>query len=62
MRPFPAWIKYVREAGLPTTLSEENADEGRLEELAAKCTMDGPVGGLEKLGKEDVVRILNLAR
>ncbi|MBS1482834.1 iron-containing alcohol dehydrogenase [Enterocloster citroniae] len=55
-------MKYVREAGLPTTLSEENADEGRLEELAAKCTMDGPVGGLEKLGKEDVVRILNLAR
>ena len=53
--------EFLRKIGLPTTLAEGNVDVCRLEELADRCTMDGPVGGLEKLYKEDVINILKLA-
>lgn len=62
MRTSLVRVEYAHETGLPATLSEENVDGGRLEELAAKYTIDGSVGGLEKPGKGDMVYILNLAR
>ncbi|HBM76126.1 MAG TPA: NADH-dependent alcohol dehydrogenase [Clostridiaceae bacterium] len=53
---------FFREIGLPTRLKDMNISDERFEEMAQKCTMSGPVGGLKKLYKEDVLNILNIAK
>lgn len=53
---------FLKEIGLPTKILNENFDDNVIEEIAEKCTMNGAIGGLEKLYKEDVVSILRLAR
>lgn len=54
--------KFAKRMGLPIRLSECEIYESKIEELAEKCTKDGTVGGLEILNKEDVIRILELAK
>jgi alcohol dehydrogenase YqhD (iron-dependent ADH family) len=53
---------FYREIGLPVTLKEMNIPYDRLEEMAEKCTEDGPRGNFAKLGKDDVLQILMMAR
>ena len=53
---------FFREIGLPIRLKDMNISDERFEEMAQKCTMSGPVGGLKKLYKEDVLNILNIAK
>jgi len=53
---------FFKEIGLPTTLKELDIPDNRLEEMAEKCTEAGPVGGLMKLYKNDVLNILKLCR
>ncbi|MCR1899997.1 iron-containing alcohol dehydrogenase [Irregularibacter muris] len=53
---------FFRAAGLPVTLEELNIPDDRLEEMAEKCTENGPVGSLVKLYKEDVLNIYHLAK
>jgi alcohol dehydrogenase YqhD (iron-dependent ADH family) len=53
---------FFKEIGLPTRLKDMNISDERFEEMAQKCTMSGPVGGLKKLYKEDVLNILNMAK
>ena len=53
---------FFRAAGLPVTLEELNIPDDRLEEMAEKCTENGPVGSLVKLYKEDVLNIYHLAQ
>lgn len=53
---------FFKQIGLPTTLKELNIPDDRFEEMAAKCVEPGPVGGLMKLYKDDVLSILKLAR
>jgi alcohol dehydrogenase YqhD (iron-dependent ADH family) len=48
--------------GLPGTLSEMGVGADRLDEMARKCTEDGPRGSFVKLGQADVRAILELAR
>ena len=52
---------FFREIGLPVSLKELGIDNSRLEEMAEKCTGRGPVGGIKKLDKGDVLNILKLA-
>lgn len=51
---------FFKGLGLPTTLKELNIPDDRLEEMAGKCIETGPVGGLMKLYKNDVLNILKL--
>ena len=53
---------FFRNINLPTSLKELNVPYDRFEEMAEKCTMQGPVGGLKKIYKQDVLNILNLAK
>jgi alcohol dehydrogenase len=53
---------FFRSIGLPVNLRELNIPEDRLEEMAAKGTENGSLGEFVKLGKEDVLNILKLAR
>lgn len=53
---------FFKSIGLPTSLKELDIPSDRFEEMAEKCVKYGPVGGLKKLYKEDVVNILNLAK
>ena len=53
---------FYKEIGLPVTLKEMNIPYDRLEEMAEKCTEDGPRGNFVKLGKDDVLEILMMAR
>jgi alcohol dehydrogenase YqhD (iron-dependent ADH family) len=53
---------FYREIGLPVTLKEADIPYDRLEEMAAKCTESGPVGNFVKLGKDDVLKILTMAK
>lgn len=54
--------QFFKSCGLPITLKELDIPEDRLEEMAEKCTEKGPVGGLVKLYKEDVLKIYHLAK
>ena len=45
--------------GIPMTLSEVGIREEKLEEMAAKATVRGAIGGFKKLNKEDVLKIYN---
>ena len=53
---------FFREIGLPVTLRKlQIPDPARLEEMAAKCTERGPGGGIRRLDRRDVLKILKLA-
>ena len=54
--------EFFKKVGLPTSFTEAGIDTGRMEELAQKATIDGPIGGLEILDKEDVLKILEMAK
>lgn len=56
--------EFFNKIGLPVTLSEANITEDRFEEMADKCTTSGTktVGSFVKLGKEDIVKIYELAK
>lgn len=53
---------FYKEIGLPTTLKALNIPDERFEEMAEKCVENGPVGNFKKLYKDDVIKILNLAK
>ncbi|NLM97318.1 MAG: iron-containing alcohol dehydrogenase, partial [Halanaerobiaceae bacterium] len=53
---------FFSSIGLPTTLQELEIADNRLEEMAEKCTENGPVGNFKKLYYEDVLNIYKLAR
>ncbi|NLE69041.1 MAG: iron-containing alcohol dehydrogenase [Clostridiales bacterium] len=59
--------EFYRLMGLPQTLKELGIDESRLEEMAKKCTgefygREAQIGGLKKLGWQDVLNIYKLAK
>lgn len=53
--------RFFKDIGLPTSLSEANIGEDRLEEMATKATERGELGEFVKLKKEDVLNILRSA-
>ncbi len=53
---------FFRETGLPVTLKEASIPYDRLEEMAEKCTEMGPVGNFVELGKDEVLKILEIAK
>jgi len=53
---------FYKEIGLPVTLKEANIPYDRLEEMARKCTENGPVGNFVKLDTNDVLKILEIAK
>jgi alcohol dehydrogenase YqhD (iron-dependent ADH family) len=53
---------FYREIGLPITLKEANIPYDRLEEMAEKCTEEGPRGNFVSLSRDDVLEILKLAK
>ena len=53
---------FFKEIGMPATLKEANIPYDRLEEMAEKCTEMGPVGNFIKLDRNDVLKILEIAR
>ena len=53
---------FYKEIGLPGTLKEMNIPYDRLEEMAEKCTEEGPRGNFVKLSKDDILEILMIAR
>ncbi|MEA2015708.1 MAG: iron-containing alcohol dehydrogenase [Actinomycetota bacterium] len=53
---------FFKEIGLPTTLKEANIPYDRFEEMAGKCTEEGPVGNFVKLDTGDVVKILEMTK
>lgn len=56
--------EFFTKIGLPVTLKEMNIPYDRFEEMADKCTNSGknPVGAFVSINKEDVVKILELAK
>ncbi len=52
---------FFKELGLPTSLKELDIDNSRFEEMAAKATENGDVGSFLKLGKQDIINILESA-
>lgn len=62
LRAIEKMKNFFQQCGLPTILKELNIPDDRLEEMAEKCTENGPVGGLVKLYKEDVLNIYHLAK
>ena len=50
---------FWRGLGVPLTLTEAGVSCDRLEEIATLVTEDGPIGGMRKLDKPDVLNILN---
>lgn len=54
--------EFFSSIGLPVTLGELDIPDDRLEEMAEKCTENGPVGNFVKLYKEDVLKIYKMAR
>jgi len=54
--------EFFKSIGLPTSLKDSNVPTDKLEEMARKATENGPLGSFIKLNKEDVFRILELAR
>ncbi|NLG57544.1 MAG: iron-containing alcohol dehydrogenase [Clostridiales bacterium] len=59
--------QFYRRMGLPQTLSELGIDESKLELMARRATgieygQENPLGGLKKLGWEDVLNIYRLCK
>jgi alcohol dehydrogenase YqhD (iron-dependent ADH family) len=53
---------FFKRTGMPVTLTELGIGEDRFEELASKCVENGPVGWFRPLDKNDVIRVLQMAR
>ncbi|SJZ59774.1 iron-containing alcohol dehydrogenase [Selenihalanaerobacter shriftii] len=53
---------FFSSIGLPVTLEEMDISDDRVEEMAEKCTENGPVGNFKKLNKGDVLSIYKLAK
>ena len=53
---------FYKEIGLPITLNEANVPYDRLAEMAEKCTEGGPRGSFVSLGRDDVLKILEIAK
>lgn len=53
--------EFFKKIGMPTSLSEADISGDRIEEMAEKCVLSGPVGNIKKLYKDDVVKILEMA-
>lgn len=55
--------RFCRDMKLPLHFSEVGIDDSRLEEMAKRCVAlhGGPVGGLERLGWEEVAEIYRMA-
>ena len=53
---------FYQRIGLPIRLSEAGIGSEHIEEMAEKAVMQNPtIGAFKKLGKEDIVNVLNLA-
>ncbi|MCL4415504.1 MAG: iron-containing alcohol dehydrogenase [Actinobacteria bacterium] len=53
---------YFKELGLPTTLTELKIPSDKFDLMAGKAVAKGPIGNFIKLGREDVLRIYELAK
>jgi alcohol dehydrogenase YqhD (iron-dependent ADH family) len=53
--------EFLTSIDMPTRLSQADIDSERFEEMAAKATENGAVGGFVKLNKEDIINIYKLA-
>lgn len=53
--------EFFKKIGMPTSLSEANIPGDKIEEMAEKCVLSGPVGNIKKLYKDDVIKILEMA-
>jgi len=53
-------IDFYESIGVPTKLSQIGINDERLEEMAEKATLFGPLGNTKKLTKEDVLNILKM--
>ncbi|MFW5976548.1 MAG: iron-containing alcohol dehydrogenase [Bacillota bacterium] len=54
--------EFFKSIGLPVTLEGLDIGSENLEVMAEKCTMNGPIGNIKKLDKEDVLNIYKLAQ
>ncbi len=54
--------EFFTSLGLPSTLAEEGIGDERFEQMADDVTARGPLGGFRKLGREDVLDILDRCR
>jgi alcohol dehydrogenase len=52
---------FYKELGMPTRLKELKVDDKKFDEMASKATEGGTVGSFMKLGKDDVIKILQMA-
>ena len=50
--------EFFQAIGMPSSLRELNIPNDRIEDMAANCVLDGPVGNFKKLNKDDVLAIL----
>jgi alcohol dehydrogenase YqhD (iron-dependent ADH family) len=53
---------FFNNVGMPITLKELGVKDDRFDELASKCVEGGPVGWFRPLEKEDVIKVLQMAR
>lgn len=53
-------IDFYEGIGVPTKLSKVGINDEKLEEMAEKATLFGPIGNVKKLNKEDVYKILQM--
>jgi len=53
-------IDFYESIGVPTKLSKIGINDERLEEMAEKATLFGPLGNTKKLTKDDVLNILKM--
>lgn len=53
---------YFKELGLPTTLTELKVPFDKLELMAEKAVVKGPIGNFVKINKEDAFKIYELAK
>ncbi len=53
--------QFFSSIGMPVSLTEAGIDPSRLEEMAQKCTENGPLGSFMPLHKQDVLNILQTA-
>jgi alcohol dehydrogenase YqhD (iron-dependent ADH family) len=52
---------YFGGLGIPTSLHELSVPPDRYEEMAKKCTENGPVGNFVKLHEDDIIEIFRIA-
>ncbi len=53
---------FFSSIGLPVRLSEAGIPDDRIDEMAEKATLDGPLGNFVKLGKKEIKDILLMAK